>query len=156
MTDTAAKVLLLKTLLSLREDAMHSDNSAVPCPVCNVMQEIALFLGVPSEMVTDAECPTAVEDRAALAMATAAAKEPLIPAAQANAILDENLLPNVVSFEYKNYRGEVSTRTVVPIDLWHGATAWHPDEQWILLAYDMKKGATRNFALKDIISEVRA
>lgn len=51
---------------------------------------------------------------------------------------------------YKNYRGETAQREVVPKRVWFGATEWHPEEQWLLDAIDIKKGAERSFALRDI------
>jgi hypothetical protein len=53
-------------------------------------------------------------------------------------------------FRYKNYRGEVSERTVRPIRVYHGATEWHPAPQWLLEAFDMEKDAVRAFAMADI------
>ena len=53
-------------------------------------------------------------------------------------------------FEYTNYRGEHGTRHVVPMDLTHGKTEHHPEAQWLLVAYDLDKQATRYFAMKDI------
>ncbi len=55
-----------------------------------------------------------------------------------------------VSFVYRNYRGEVSTRTVVPCYIVWGANDWHPVQQWLLYAIDMEKQAPRFFAMKDI------
>lgn len=55
-----------------------------------------------------------------------------------------------LSFWYKNYRGEVSERTVRPIRIYHGATEWHPEPQWLLEAFDMEKDAVRAFAMCDM------
>lgn len=54
-----------------------------------------------------------------------------------------------IQFEYVNYKGEKDTRTVVPVGLGYGCNEWHPEEQWLLIAYDLKKMAYRSFALKD-------
>lgn len=51
---------------------------------------------------------------------------------------------------YTNYRGETAQREVVPQRVWFGATEWHPEEQWLLDAIDIEKGAERSFALRDI------
>lgn len=51
---------------------------------------------------------------------------------------------------YTNYRGETAQRNIVPQRLWFGATSWHPEEQWLLEAIDIDKGAPRSFALRDI------
>ena len=50
---------------------------------------------------------------------------------------------------YKNWRGETSTRKIQPIRLEFGATEWHPEPQWLLVAIDIEKNAERSFALKD-------
>lgn len=55
-----------------------------------------------------------------------------------------------LSFWYKNYRGEVSERTVIPMRVYHGATDWHPTPQWLLEAWDMEKDAVRAFAMEDM------
>ena len=55
-----------------------------------------------------------------------------------------------IRFEYTNWRGETSFRTVVPIELWYGKTEWHPAEQWFIRALDIEKNEERDFALTDI------
>lgn len=56
----------------------------------------------------------------------------------------------VVEFRYKHYRtGEIELRSAIPDKLYFGKTEWHPDEQWIMRAYDLGKDAVRHFALKD-------
>lgn len=55
-----------------------------------------------------------------------------------------------LSFWYKNYRGEISERTVRPIRIYHGATEWHPAPQWLLEAFDLEKDAVRAFAMCDM------
>ena len=57
----------------------------------------------------------------------------------------------ILKFEYKNWLGKVSIRTVVPYEIWFGNTEFHKKEQYLLRAYDVDKNAERNFALKDII-----
>ncbi|MDP9675356.1 putative DNA-binding transcriptional regulator YafY [Paenibacillus jamilae] len=54
-------------------------------------------------------------------------------------------------FEYKNYKGEVSLRHVYPQGIRYGSTEWHPEEQWLLKAWDYAKGEYREFAMKDIL-----
>lgn len=50
---------------------------------------------------------------------------------------------------YRNWRGEVSERNIVPQSVWFGATEWHPEPQWLLSALDTDKGAARDFTLAD-------
>lgn len=54
-------------------------------------------------------------------------------------------------FEYINYKGIKSTRNVIPMSLYFGATEFHPENQWLLVTYDIDKQAQREFALKDIV-----
>jgi hypothetical protein len=51
---------------------------------------------------------------------------------------------------YTNYRGETAVRAILPKSVWFGSTEWHPEPQWFLTAYDVDKGADRDFALKDL------
>lgn len=55
-----------------------------------------------------------------------------------------------LQFVYKNWRGETSVRTVLPVKIWYGKTDWHPEEQWFMKAIDVEKGEERDFALIDI------
>ena len=55
-----------------------------------------------------------------------------------------------VKIEYTNYRGETNVRTVIPVRIWFGGTEWHPEEQWLLDAFDVGKNANRSFAMKDL------
>jgi len=51
---------------------------------------------------------------------------------------------------YTNYRGETSIREIIPQKVWFGSTEWHPENGWLLNAFDVEKGADRSFSLKDI------
>lgn len=57
----------------------------------------------------------------------------------------------VVCIRYRNYRGEIAVRRVLPSRVWFGATSWHPEPQWILDALDIDKDAARSFALQDVL-----
>lgn len=52
--------------------------------------------------------------------------------------------------EYTNYRGETARRVIIPIRFWWGSTEWHPQEQWMLSAWDVEKNARRDFAWQDM------
>lgn len=56
-----------------------------------------------------------------------------------------------VSIYYKNYRGEIGWRKINPVSISYSSTEFHPEEQWILRAFDVEKDAIRDFAMKDII-----
>lgn len=58
----------------------------------------------------------------------------------------------IIEFTYKNYRGEVADRKVVPIKIYFGSTDYHKESQWLLKALDLDKNDERDFALLDIIS----
>lgn len=75
---------------------------------------------------------------------------------QRSSITNENNLPNnlqlnhAVKVIYTNWRGETAERTVIPIEIWWGATEWHPGEQWLLKVWDIERQSYRHYALKDI------
>jgi hypothetical protein len=54
-----------------------------------------------------------------------------------------------ITFQYTNYRGETAMRTVRPVGIEFGSTAWHPEPQWLLHGVDLEKGEGRAFALRD-------
>ncbi|WP_088227350.1 WYL domain-containing protein [Desulfosporosinus sp. FKB] len=56
----------------------------------------------------------------------------------------------IIFIKYKNYKGELNNREIVPIEIWYGSTKYHTSKQWLLKAYDLGKQDFRNFALKDI------
>lgn len=65
---------------------------------------------------------------------------------------DDLLLQGGVTIRYRNHKGEVSERAVVPRRLWYGECAWHPGPQWLLEAFDLGKNARRTFALRDVLA----
>ena len=50
---------------------------------------------------------------------------------------------------YKNYRGETSLRTIIPLEFHYGLTEYHKEEQWLMKVWDLDKNAFRDYALKD-------
>lgn len=60
--------------------------------------------------------------------------------------------PKVVTIDYTNHRGERSVRLIYPYGLEFKSTEWHPDEQWILEAYDFEREAPRGFAWTSVHS----
>lgn len=59
-------------------------------------------------------------------------------------------IERAVQVIYKNYRGEVATRSIVPIEMYWGQTEYHPHDQWLLKVHDVAKGAERVYAFNDI------
>jgi predicted DNA-binding transcriptional regulator YafY len=51
---------------------------------------------------------------------------------------------------YTNHRGATELRCIVPARVYYGATTWHPEPQWLLVAWDDDRGAVRTFALRDV------
>ena len=70
-------------------------------------------------------------------------------------LLSEDLSPEVladrqpITFAYKNYKGELSTRSAIPLDTRFGTTEWHPEPGYLFKMYDLEKQAVREFALAD-------
>lgn len=60
-------------------------------------------------------------------------------------------MEQTVQIVYTNWKGETAERTIKPIELWYGATEYHPEAQWLLRAIDIEKDDERNFAMKDIL-----
>lgn len=54
-----------------------------------------------------------------------------------------------VKLFYKNWRGEIAERAIIPRSVRYGSTEWHTEPQWLLLALDVEKNAEREFALKN-------
>lgn len=55
-----------------------------------------------------------------------------------------------LQFTYKNWKGETGRRTVVPDTLRFGSSEYHRTPQYLLRAFDVDKGAMREFAYGDI------
>lgn len=57
-----------------------------------------------------------------------------------------------LKFQYKNWKGVIADREVLPIDHIYTTSKWHgPEAQWFLQATDIEKGEQRLFAVRDII-----
>lgn len=61
----------------------------------------------------------------------------------------------VVTVRYKNYRGEVAIRKIVPTKLFWGKTEYHPHEQWLMTVWDCERNAYRDYALQDILEFIK-
>lgn len=55
----------------------------------------------------------------------------------------------IISFRYRNWRGETATRRVLPQLIYHGSNEYHTEPQWLMLAYDLDRKDNREFALSD-------
>ena len=56
----------------------------------------------------------------------------------------------IVTMVYTNYKGKTAVRRIIPKNIVYGHTEWHPENQWLMDAYDIEKKADRTFAMKDI------
>lgn len=61
-------------------------------------------------------------------------------------------MQNLALIDYTNHRGRRARRRVQPISIRFGHTDWHPEDQWLLLAFDSNHKAEREFAMRDIHS----
>lgn len=52
--------------------------------------------------------------------------------------------------QYTNWKGVTSKRVFAGYDIWYGTTEWHPEPQWFIKGFDLKKKEWRDFALKDM------
>lgn len=58
--------------------------------------------------------------------------------------------PKDVEINYTNWKGNISIRVIRPLQMWFGSTEFHPENQWLIEAWDYGKKDTRTFAVKDI------
>ena len=58
-----------------------------------------------------------------------------------------------IEFIYKNYKGVVAERHVVPKNIFYGGSDYHSGQgdKLFLSAYDLEKETTRHFLIEDII-----
>lgn len=49
---------------------------------------------------------------------------------------------------YTNYRGETARRWIIPRNIRFGASEWHKEPTWLLLAFDVAKNADREFDMR--------
>lgn len=69
---------------------------------------------------------------------------------------DENLKNStneVLRFKYRNWKGVVSDRSVIPLRITVKSSKYHNEGKpcWIMTAWDLDKNEKRDFALHDII-----
>lgn len=64
------------------------------------------------------------------------------------------MLNNPMEIKYKNWKGEISFRKIIPVKLWYGMSEFHQGKQWFLRAYDIDKLDKRDFAVKDILEYI--
>lgn len=58
--------------------------------------------------------------------------------------------PQSVIINYTNWKNETEDRHIIPLKVWYGKTEWHPEDQWLIKAFDLDKEAERDFSMQDI------
>lgn len=56
-----------------------------------------------------------------------------------------------IKVKYRNWKGEVAVRTIVPKKIFYGSSEYHKGEQWLMEVYDVDKNESRTYALKDVL-----
>ncbi len=70
---------------------------------------------------------------------------------EVNAVINGKKISDVaIKLIYKNWRGEVAERTIIPLSIFLGKTEFHKEEQWLMRVYDLDKKDYRDYALKDV------
>ena len=52
---------------------------------------------------------------------------------------------------YRNHRGLIGLRSIIPIHIVHKRTEFHPEPQWLIHCWDQDKKAYRDYALSDFL-----
>lgn len=67
-------------------------------------------------------------------------------------ILMDTGLKRLVTIDYTNWKGNRRKRQVLPVEIVFAKTSYHPEVQWLLVAWDIEDMEQRTFAIKDIHS----
>jgi hypothetical protein len=67
-------------------------------------------------------------------------------AAQLPSVLGQVPFGKMIEIDYTNWRGERSSRRIVPTSARFGSSEYHPGPGWLVEAYDADKDAERTFA----------
>lgn len=62
-------------------------------------------------------------------------------------MIDEDVI-----IDYTNWKGERRERRITPKAILFMSNQWHPEDQWMLYAWDIGQEDFRFFAMKDIHS----
>ncbi|MDP3881461.1 MAG: hypothetical protein Q8Q31_01130 [Nanoarchaeota archaeon] len=52
---------------------------------------------------------------------------------------------------YRNYKGEVKDRKIIPLKIYYGHNEYHTGDQWLLKVWDLDKRDYREYAFRDIL-----
>ena len=65
--------------------------------------------------------------------------------------LNNNKIEDItIEVLYKNWRGEIGVRKILPLDIYFGSTEFHKEQQWLMKVWDLDKEDYRTYALKNI------
>lgn len=53
---------------------------------------------------------------------------------------------------YKNWRGEIGERKIIPLGVKFSKNKFHKEEQWFLRVWDLDREEYRDYSIKDILS----
>lgn len=60
-----------------------------------------------------------------------------------------------IKVKYKNYKGEIGIRNIIPVGVYYGHTNFHHKDQWLMEVYDVEKDAPRTYAMLDIMEFIK-
>jgi len=67
----------------------------------------------------------------------------------------EELVDHPIKVKYKNWKNEITIRTIIPQNIYYGSTKFHKTEQWLMDVWDIEKDALRTYAMMDIIEFIK-
>lgn len=65
-------------------------------------------------------------------------------------IKELNMSSAILTFEYTNWQGRTAIRRARPMRISLGSTQHHPEQQWLMEAWDVDRMEMRTFAMKDM------
>lgn len=60
-----------------------------------------------------------------------------------------------IKVKYKNWKGEIGIRTIIPLSVQYNHTEYHTKNQWLMEVWDVEKDALRTYAMMDIIEFIK-
>lgn len=61
----------------------------------------------------------------------------------------------IAQVKYKNWKGEIGIRHIIPLEILYGSTEYHKEEQWLMKAWDLDKKDYRTYALRDVLEWIK-
>lgn len=57
----------------------------------------------------------------------------------------------IAKVRYKNWKGEIGIRQIIPLEIFYGNSEYHTEEQWLMRVWDIDRKDYRVYAARDII-----